>query len=432
MTIKFEQNKNLSESSKSENNLKTFEIANEAAAESAKDQEQNKSSLLREMVGAGVSASAEFESKMGLSNLEVGKLYSDRGDFILAIPKLKEAADLFLRRKQFEQYLEAQNSLLRIYAERDQFDEIQSFKEHIQDLILKEGFELNSQTYYTLGVCTSYRGQDEAALEYFRKALSIALATDNKKDICYAINGLAISLKNQGKYAEALKEIYNLQVFFQVLDMPRIRMGSQVLNAQILNELKRHDQALELLWQTYDLLKENKILNILIGVLYNIGKTYALLGDKDSAKTYYKLCSRSIDPKNSVRMSKAVQQALQELGDDAKETFDLIFDSENHAIVERKLGRVDFKNQFILMDLLRLFVQQQGHVFSKEFLVEQVWKQSYDPAVHDNKIYVTIKRLRKMIEPDYDKPKYIFRAKNGYFMNKSAKVLIEDKGGDLQ
>lgn len=84
------------------------------------------------------------------------------------------------------------------------------------------------------------------------------------------------------------------------------------------------------------------------------------------------------------------------------------------------------------MDLLRLFVQQQGHVFSKEFLVEQVWKQSYDPAVHDNKIYVTIKRLRKMIEPDYDKPKYIFRAKNGYFMNKSAKVLIENKGGDLQ
>ena len=89
MTTTIEQNKKLSESSKSENNIRTFEMANEAMAESAKDHEQKKSSLLREMVGAGVSASADFESQMGLSNLEVGKLYSDRGDFILAIPKLK-------------------------------------------------------------------------------------------------------------------------------------------------------------------------------------------------------------------------------------------------------------------------------------------------------------------------------------------------------
>ena len=74
------------------------------------------------------------------------------------------------------------------------------------------------------------------------------------------------------------------------------------------------------------------------------------------------------------------------------------------------------------MDLLKLFISKQGEVFSKEFLVEHIWKQDYDPAVHDNKIYVTIKRLRKMIEPDYDRPKYIFRSKNGYFLNKSIKV----------
>jgi DNA-binding response OmpR family regulator len=123
-----------------------------------------------------------------------------------------------------------------------------------------------------------------------------------------------------------------------------------------------------------------------------------------------------------------VDQALQELGGDSVSNYDLIFELEKHSVVERKLGRIDFKNQFILMDLLRLFVQNQGQVFSKEYLVEQVWRQSYDPGIHDNKIYVTIKRLRKMIEPDYDKPKYIFRAKNGYFMNKSARVLIENRG----
>ncbi|MFN8945121.1 MAG: helix-turn-helix domain-containing protein, partial [Pseudobdellovibrionaceae bacterium] len=110
--------------------------------------------------------------------------------------------------------------------------------------------------------------------------------------------------------------------------------------------------------------------------------------------------------------------------------YDLVFDNENHMIVEKKLGKIDFKNQFILLDLLKLFLLNPGTVFSKEYLVENVWKQPYDPAVHDNKIYVTIKRLRRLIEPDFDKPKYIFRAKNGYYVNKSVKVLMDRDQGN--
>ena len=120
-----------------------------------------------------------------------------------------------------------------------------------------------------------------------------------------------------------------------------------------------------------------------------------------------------------------IKNYIDKLGGDSQQVYDLIFSEDNHSVFEKKLGKIDFKNQFILLDLLRLFVQNQGTVYSKEYLVENVWKQNYDPAVHDNKIYVTIKRLRKLIEPDYEKPKYIFRAKNGYYMNKSAKIFLE-------
>jgi DNA-binding response OmpR family regulator len=126
-----------------------------------------------------------------------------------------------------------------------------------------------------------------------------------------------------------------------------------------------------------------------------------------------------------VRLAGRIQHSLDQLGGETQNSFDLVFEEHNNAVVERKLGRIDFKNQFILLDLLRLFMQNQGVVYSKEYLVENVWKQAYDPAVHDNKIYVTIKRLRKLIEPDYEKPKYIFRAKNGYYMNKSARVSFD-------
>ncbi len=360
---------------------------------------------------------------------EVAKLLSDRCDFLLAIPKFLEAADGFLQLNKIDEYFECQNYLLKCYAERDDQERIKLLKDNLQDFILKHSVEMTSKTLYSLALCASYRGQHDTALEYLQKSLSLALAQDDKKAICFAINGIAICYKNQGKYTEALKEIYNLQIFFQVIDLPEVQMACLHLNAQIFNDLQKHEQALEIFWKTFEMLNSNKFFSFYLRNLYFLGKTYLLLGEKENARIYFRLAQKSIDPQNMVFLSRFVSEALKNLGEESpNQAYDLVFEQDKHSVIEKKLGKVDFKNQFILMDLLRLFVSHQGQVFSKEYLVEHVWRQNYDPSVHDNKIYVTIKRLRKMIEPDYDKPKYIFRAKNGYFMNKSARVLFEGKG----
>ncbi len=358
---------------------------------------------------------------------EVGKLYCDRGDFKAALVHLKEAAQGYFSDKNFSDYLKSINLILRIYSEMERFEEIHQMKEKLQDLVLKEGFELNSKTYYTLAVCAAFKDQNETALDYLQKALSIALANDNKEDICHAIFGLAAvySRPNIGRYADALKEIYNLEVFFQVYKMPELRISSQMLNADILRELKKYDEAIEVLWRAYDQIKATKNLTVIVNLQLMLGRSYLEMGDKDLARLYLGLAKRSVDPENMIRLSNRIERCLVQLGGEPQNSFDLVFDEHNHSVVERKLGRIDFKNQFILLDLLRLFMQNQGVVYSKEYLVENVWRQAYDPAIHDNKIYVTIKRLRKLIEPDYEKPKYIFRAKNGYYMNKGARVSIE-------
>ena len=363
------------------------------------------------------------------SLFELGKLYSDRGDFFQAMEKLQLAADGFLLSRDFVHYLKTQNLLLRLYAETDQEDRIFQTKEKLQDLVLKEGFELNSKTYYTLALCASYKNQLDTALEYCQKALAIALANDNKEDICYAISGTAVVYTRMGRLQEALKEIYNLQIFFEVLPLSEIKISTLVLNAHILTDLKKFDQAIDILWQAYDLIKVQKTMLMHIYLLFNMGRTYLKSGNKEMARLYLNLAFKAVDPKNTARLARQIEAEMKDLGQENASNFDLIFDVENHTVTEKKLGRVDFKNQFILLDLLKLFIQNQGQVYSKEYLVEQVWKQEYDPAVHDNKIYVTIKRLRKMIEPDFEKPKYIFRAKNGYFMNKSANVLVEQSQG---
>jgi tetratricopeptide (TPR) repeat protein len=357
---------------------------------------------------------------------ELGKLYYDRGEFVPSVEHLDEASAGYFAEKNFSQYLKCLNLLLRIHAEREDFEVINAFKEKLQDLVLKEGFELNSRTYYTLAICATYKSQYETALDYFQKALAIALASDHKEDICNAIFGLAwvYSVPTIGRYADALKEIYNLEVFFQVYNLPELRVSALILNGNILAQMKKHEEAITVMWKAYDAIKETRNVVQATYLMINLGDVYFEMGDKDLARVYLSMAQKSISDDHT-RLARLSRLYADKLGSESQTNYDLVFDEGNHAVTEKKLGKIDFKNQFILLDLLRLFVQNQGHIYSKEYLVENVWKQPYDPEVHDNKIYVTIKRLRKMIEPDYEKPKYIFRAKNGYYMNKAARVHIE-------
>ncbi len=357
---------------------------------------------------------------------EIGKLYCDRGDYGLALPNLVEAAQSFLLEKKHDQYLKSLQHIIRVHAERDEQDQITAIKESLHDLVIRDGIELTSKTYYTLGVCATFKGQTESAIDFFGRALELGLKANNQEDMCYAILGLSISRRHQKRYDEALKEIYNLNIFLQLLDIPELKIASSNANAMILMDLKKYDQALEILWQAYEELKVTKQLSVAIGVLSNIGIVLFEQGQKDLAKVYLNLAKKSIEPENNKVALRKIEGYLKILTSDTGDGADLIFDLEKHSVIERNIGTIDFKNQFILLDLLRLFIGNQGQIFSKEYLVEHVWKQNYDPTIHDNKIYVTIKRLRKLIEPDYDKPKYIFRAKNGYYLNKVAKVEFKE------
>lgn len=358
--------------------------------------------------------------------LEIGKLYCDRGDYGLALPNLQQAAAILLEEKNFDTYLKCLQHILRIYAERGELDRITQVKEHLHDLVIREGIELSSKMYYVLGLCSSLRQQPENAIEYLKKALDLALKANHQEDMCYAILGLSICYRQQGKFEEALKEIYNLNIFLQVLNSLELKIASANSNARILMDMRKYEQALNVLWLAYEEIKHSKQLYTALGILINIGMCLFETGQKDAAKIYFSLAYKSIDPINNKAYAAVAEKYLRTLNANINSELDIVFDLDNHAIIEKSLGKIDFKNQFILLDLLKLFVSNQGQIFSKEYLVEHVWKQNYDPEVHDNKIYVTIKRLRKMIEPDYDKPKYIFRAKNGYYLNKSAKVEMSE------
>ncbi|MBC7420434.1 MAG: winged helix-turn-helix domain-containing protein [Bdellovibrio sp.] len=357
---------------------------------------------------------------------EIGKLYCDRGDYSLALPNLVDAAASFLNDKKFDYYLKSLQAILRIHAQREEHEEINRIKENLHDLVIRESIDLSSKTFYTLGVCANYKGQVDSSVDYFRRALELGLKANSQEDMCNAILGLSICYRQQKRYDEALKEIYNLNIFLQVLNLTELKIASANSNARILMDLKKYDQALDVLWVAYDEIKHTKELIGAVAILQNIGTVLFELGQKDAAKIYLNLAAKTINPADNKLFYRSLTKYLDQIDANESTASDLVFDLEKHSVIEKNLGSIDFKNQFILLDLLKLFIGNQGQIFSKEYLVEQVWKQNYDPAIHDNKIYVTIKRLRKLIEPDYDKPKYIFRAKNGYYLNKTAKVELKE------
>lgn len=359
------------------------------------------------------------------TQFELAKLYFDRCDIDKAAEIFSVICEQAKQDKNWPEYLKSLNFLLRISAELDDFDRVNSIKESLQDLVLKEGFEITSKTYYALGMCAFYKKQFDVAMDYFQKALGIAFSKNDKEDICHAINGMAMTYYATDRLSEALKEIYNLKVFFEVLNLPALKVSNLMLNGHILRKLGRLNEALEIFWECYESLKSEKNMFLYVNLLYGMGITYQDKGETELAKTYLKLAKSMLVSDLFKRKARAIDQKLEELGVRPHNDYDIIFDSRQNQVTEKKRGKVDFKNQFILLDLLHLFMQNPGETFSKELLVKRIWKQDYNPAIHDNKIYVTIKRLRQMIEPDVNHPKYIFRAKNGYYLNKSTRVLLE-------
>ncbi|MBT4762946.1 MAG: tetratricopeptide repeat protein [Bdellovibrionaceae bacterium] len=356
--------------------------------------------------------------------IQLCQLLLDAGDLIKSATTLKKVVDSALAIENYKLYLEAQTMLIRIHAERNEFELLSEVKDQIQEQVINNNLELNSKTHYTLGVSSMYKGNTEQSQKHHEQALQMALKSDGKEDICYAIYGLATVYWKKGQYDLALKEIYNLSVLFQAVSVPKLEIASMFLNAGILRHNRKYEQAIDIYWQIYDKIKVHKNLFLYLKLMFFMGAAQLELGDKSMAKVYLDLARKSVDAKNLVRLHSQILEKVQELGDVDESRFDLILKLENNQVFEKAKGKVDFKSQFILLDLLKLFVQRPGEVYSKEDLVKHVWKQDYNPSVHDNKVYVTIKRLRKLIEPDYDRPKYIFRAKNGYFLNKNINVSM--------
>ena len=104
--------------------------------------------------------------------------------------------------------------------------------------------------------------------------------------MCYAIHGLAAVYWSLGRTEDSLREIYNLRVFFQVLQLPDLEISSQIINGYILVSLRRFDEAIEIFWKAFEAVKNQKNMYTYVSLMFAMGYVYAEAGEVDLAKTY--------------------------------------------------------------------------------------------------------------------------------------------------
>lgn len=152
------------------------------------------------------------------------------------------------------------------------------------------------------------------------------------------------------------------------------------------------------------------------------------LDDKLQSQTFLNLAKKHLSPERKL-LQKQIEGISEEDGlsqGTDMEDYDLIFDTKDHVLIDKEKGCMELKTQFILMDLLKLFLLNPGVSYSKSDIISRIWGEDYKPKTHDNKLYVTIKRLREMIETNSKKPKYIKRNDRGYYFSNKINVLVKD------
>jgi tetratricopeptide (TPR) repeat protein len=370
-----------------------------------------------------------------------GALFSyHRGDYASAGRDFETAAQAFSYLGDHAQYVESCYYLLRILAERDDFDSIAKIERQLSKVLERESItaKLRSRAIFAMGVCACYKNDGHVlAMRLFRESIDFAMSASDKEALASPLYGCATVLYAQKKYEEALRELNRLDELLSCLGLPDVSSASKILRSMIYRNTGHVDDALEAAWSAYETLKEVPHFVLFLHALTLLGSLYILKGDISCARLYLELAERSLKRSEFPRLASLVDEAMAQVRKSRIDDFDLTFDSRTGVLIERNKGEIRFEGQFILRDLLRVFMENPGVVFTKENLTRMVWRETYASDVHDNKIYVTIKRLRKLLEfipvpsPSRKPGKsvkqldYIMRAKTGYFLNPKVKIRID-------
>lgn len=343
---------------------------------------------------------------IAIDRLELGKLYFKIVDFEQAIQQLKTGMQEAKDAREYSRWCQYLPLLLRIYAERMEFAEIAILKAELAEFETAGLLKATSNTHYTLGISACFEGKLDPAENYFSAALELS---EGLLESAQARFGLCVVSSHRQRYEETLRTLNGLNDELRLSLLPDLRLATRLLMAVCRRSLGQFDQALEILGELQSQCRVEQNLFMSLSVLYCYGTVCQQMRDGEKARQYFEMVRSLLAPKDLRHLDVQIEKRLAELQP--------VFQIADQGVVTPEGKRVNFGNQFILKALLKRLAGQKGQSLNKEDLCQLLWKQDYNPLIHDNKIYVTIRRLRRLIEPSGKTPRYILSSPDGYLFN---------------
>lgn len=158
-------------------------------------------------------------------------------------------------------------------------------------------------------------------------------------------------------------------------------------------------------------------------VLYGLARVARVEQDFIQARFYLDLLDKAVSPQEFKGFHLEIAEERVKLN---LNRVDLEIDL-NRGLVRTRECETSLKRQHLLMDILVHLAQAHADKtqgLSKQEIIERVWKEPYDPAAHDGKLYYNINRIRKLLEPDLKSPQYLLNWRQGYRLAPEIRIRL--------
>ena len=370
---------------------------------------------------APANESSPAQSRKQRLRLHEARYACRAGEFRRALPLLEKAAIALRSNLDPLPRLEALCLLLRCVSELERFELLKWIEVEAREALERKPTSLSAQSraHALLGACARARASGASEAEsHFKRALELALSAGDHEAVAHAAFGSASSLYALGRLPECLAKLSCLDPLLPSLRSAELASASRLLRGLALRDSGRLDEAVTWIWSSCEALRTDPQVTLYARTLTALSSTLRAKGQPREARLYLELAEKTTRADDMPALIRVLASELArfETRTGAPDPAELVFDRK--AGVVRVGGReIRLEGQIVLRDLMQAFLEQPGHAFGKPEIAALLWKEPYDPDVHDNKIYVTIKRLRRCLEDGRGGRRYVMKAKEGYFLN---------------
>lgn len=378
----------------------------------------------------GLIPSSESLTKLqvGKAYYQLGKIHYDKADLDQAEVNFIKSLECAELPKDNFSVLKILGFLIRISAEKletEKANKYISMSESIVDDLASHLGSLNAEFFYYSGLVKSYKGEFDAAYIDYDMSYKRSKEENDPDTLAKCLLALANNALNKRVVTDALEYIKQLDNLLKIIDKEYLGGSMHMTYGKIYLELGDHVNSLKHFALANETLQKKKCWNLYGYILLGKGQVYKISGDFEKSLIYFNLADQAVEKDKFKRLSNLIKSEIHEVNDSS---VDIYLDRVNRKVKEKTIGVIDFKHRFVLLEILFLLANNRGEYYDKDRLAKSIWKDEYNPLIHDKLIYTSISRLRKLIEPKENsetKRKYIIRGKDGYTFNPDVKIRFQ-------